>query len=170
MNGQPLPEEHGAPVRLVVPTWYGIASVKWRAEIVALDEPFRGFYQAERYVVGDRPVRVIKPRAVIVAPLGTLEAGQPTVIRGYAWSGQGSIARVELSTGDGAAWREAALEAAVGPAAWREFRLAWTPRQGTFDLLARATDGSGETQGVSDVRNELGYANNAAQPVRVYAR
>src|SRR5205814_6834107 len=91
MNGIDLPLEHGAPARLVVPGWYGMASVKWLAEIVALEQPFRGFYQADRYVTAGAPLGAVKPRAVIVGPLGSVDAGQAAVIRGYAWSGQGSI-------------------------------------------------------------------------------
>lgn len=170
MNGEDLPPEHGAPARLVVPTWYGMASVKWLAEIVALEEPFRGFYQADRYVIDDRPLGPMRPRAVIVAPLRDIAADAPTVIRGYAWSGRGPVARVELSTDGGRAWHDALLGPADGPAAWREFRAEWTPRAGSHMLLARATDTAGETQGVRNIANRLGYANNAAQPVRVDAR
>jgi DMSO/TMAO reductase YedYZ molybdopterin-dependent catalytic subunit len=170
MNGTDIPAEHGAPVRLVVPTWYGMASVKWLAEIVALEQPFRGFYQADRYVIGDAPLGAMKPRAIIVAPRGPIAAGVPTAIRGYAWSGQGQIVRVELSADGGATWREAGLLPSVAPAAWREWRAEWTPSAGTVELLARATDETGDTQGVLNVRNALGYANNAAQPVRVDAR
>jgi DMSO/TMAO reductase YedYZ molybdopterin-dependent catalytic subunit len=170
MNGADVPREHGAPVRLVVPTWYGMASVKWLAEIVALERPFRGFYQADRYVIGDTPLRTMKPRAVIVAPLRAVGAGAPTAIRGYAWSGQGAVARVELSTDAGATWREAELGALVAPAAWREFRGEWTPKAGSHELLARATDDIGDRQGLENIHNPLGYANNAAQPVRVDVR
>ena len=169
MNGQPIPVEHGAPVRLVVPTWYGIASVKWLAEIVALDEPFRGFYQAERYVVGERPVRVIKPRAVITAPLGPVRAGAAVTIRGYAWSGQAPVTGVRLSV-DGSPPGQATLGPAAAPAAWREWTFAWMPTAGAHTLLARATDGSGDAQPTAQRWNDLGYENNAAQPVRVDAR
>lgn len=170
MNGTDIPAEHGAPVRLVVPNWYGMASVKWLAEIVALEQPFRGFYQADRYVIDDAPLGAMKPRAIIVAPLGPIDAGVPTVIRGYAWSGQAPIVQVEVSTDGGAAWRSARLLPSVALAAWREWRAEWTPNAGAVELLARATDGSGDTQGVQNVRNALGYANNAAQPARVDAR
>jgi DMSO/TMAO reductase YedYZ molybdopterin-dependent catalytic subunit len=170
MNGADLPREHGAPVRLIVPTWYGMASVKWLAAIVAVEQPFRGFYQADRYVIGETPLKAMKPRAVIVAPLRPIEAGRPVAVRGYAWSGQGPIVRVEVSTDGGATWRDAQLAAAIAPAAWREFTLSWTPTAGMADLLARATDATGATQVLGNVRDPLGYANNAAQPVRVEAR
>lgn len=170
MNGRPLPVEHGAPVRLVVPSWYGIASVKWLAEIVALDEPFRGFYQAERYVIGARPVRVIKPRAVITAPLTPVRAGAAVTVRGYAWSGQAPVTRVLLSVDGGTSWSEAVLGPSAAPGAWREWTFAWIPPAGSHTLLARATDGSGDAQPMAQRRNDLGYENNAAQPVRVDAR
>jgi DMSO/TMAO reductase YedYZ molybdopterin-dependent catalytic subunit len=170
MNGAAIPPEHGAPLRLVVPTWYGMASVKWLAGIVALEQPFRGFYQVDRYVIGNAPLGPMKPRAVIVAPLRPVGAGVPIVVRGYAWSGQGPIVRVELSTDRGATWRDAQLAAPPGPAAWREWRADWTPNAGSVELIARATDAAGNRQGLRNVRTPLGYANNAAQPVRVDVR
>jgi len=169
MNGTDLPVEHGAPARLIVPSWYGMASVKWLAEIVALDEPFRGFYQADRYVAGDRPLREMRPRAVIVAPLRDVAAGTATM-RGYAWSGQGTVTRVEVSSDGGATWRDAALARPASATAWREWRAEWSASPGAHDLLARATDASGDIQPLMQRRDPLGYENNAAQPVRVYAR
>ena len=170
MNGQPIPIEHGAPFRLVVPTWYGMASVKWLAEIVAIEERFRGFYQADRYVIGDQPLRTIRPRAVITAPLDAIRAGTVVTVHGYAWSGQALVARVELSVDGGATWRETMLGPADSPAAWREWTVEWTPLAGRHTLLARATDRSGDMQPVTQRRNALGYENNAAQPVWVEAR
>ncbi|HEV2011440.1 MAG TPA: sulfite oxidase [Candidatus Limnocylindria bacterium] len=170
MNGAPIPREHGAPARLVVPTWYGMASVKWLAEIVAIERPFRGFYQTDRYVSGGTPLSATKPRAVIVAPLERVRAGAVTGVRGYAWSGQGAITRVQLSTDGGASWHDTRLDPPAAPAAWRQWHHEWTPSVGTFELLARATDASGEVQGLENKRDPLGYANNAAQPVRVEAR
>ena len=169
MNGTDLPAEHGAPARLVVPSWYGMASVKWLAEIVALDRPFRGFYQAERYVAGDRPLQAMRPRAVIAGPLRDVPAGTVT-IRGYAWSGRGAVTRVEVSSDGGASWRDAALGPSVSPAAWREWRAVWSAASGVHHLLARATDASGEAQPLAQRRDPLGYENNAAQPIRIYAR
>lgn len=168
MNDAPIPIEHGAPLRLIVPSWYGMASVKWLAEIVALDVPFRGFYQADRYVIDGVPLGPMYPRAVIVAPLDTLAAGAGT-IRGYAWSGS-PVTRVELSTDAGATWRHAELGRSAGPAAWREWQAAWTATPGAHVLIARATDAAGAVQPLVQRRTDLGYANNAAQPVRVVAR
>ncbi len=170
MNGEPIPTEHGAPVRLIVPTWYGMASVKWLSEIVAIEEPFRGFYQSDRYVIGDQPLRAIRPRAVITAPVDLVRAGEPVRIRGYAWSGQGPVTRVDLTTDAGTAWRQTVLGPETSPAAWRQWSLSWIPEVGTHTLIARATDGSGDAQPLTQRRNALGYENNAAQPIRVEAR
>lgn len=168
MNGRRLPPDHGAPFRLIVPGWYGVASVKWLTHIEAIARPFRGFYQADRYVIGETPVSEIAPRAVIVSPAdgGRVAAG-PTVIRGYAWSGRTTVARVEVSLDGGSSWSGATLGPAIGWA-WRTWELAWEPRvAGTAVLIARAIDGRGERQPLEQVRNELGYRNNAAQPVTV---
>ena len=169
MNGGPIPAEHGAPLRLVVPAWYGMASVKWLVEIAALEQPFRGFYQAERYVVGDRPLREMRPRAVIVAPLGEVAGARPTIIRGYAWSGHGPVARVEVSTDGGRTWSDARLGALISPAAWREWSIGWTPERGTHEVIARAMDAAGEAQVLHQRRDPLGYENNAAQPASIVA-
>lgn len=169
MNGTDLPVEHGAPARVVVPSWYGMASVKWLAGIVALERPFRGFYQADRYVAGDRPLQQMRPRAVITGPLRDVAAGM-TTMRGYAWSGGGPVTRVEVSSDGGASWRDAELGPPVSATAWREWRTEWSAAPGVHDLLARATDASGEAQPLVQRRDPLGYENNAAQPVRIYAR
>ena len=167
MNGRPLAREYGAPFRLIVPGWYGMASVKWLTEIVAIATPFRGFYQADRYVIGDAPLDVIAPRALIVAPAdGARVPARPSVIRGYAWSGRTSIDRVDVSTDGGETWAAAELGKAVGRA-WRTWETGWKPVPGVATLLARATNARGERQPLEQVRNALGYGNNAAQPVLV---
>jgi DMSO/TMAO reductase YedYZ molybdopterin-dependent catalytic subunit len=168
MNGRPLPPEHGAPFRLVVPGWYGVASVKWLREIRAIATPFRGFYQVDRYVIDGAPLSEMAPRAVIARPAdGSTVAPGPAVIRGYAWSGRTTVDRVDVSVDGGASWSAAALGPASGRA-WRTWELAWEPRvAGTLTLLARATDARGERQPLEQVWNALGYRNNAAQPVTV---
>ena len=170
MNGRPLPAEHGAPFRLVVPGWYGVASVKWLVEVRAIATPFRGFYQADRYVIDGAPLDEMAPRAVIAAPGdgATIPPG-PAVIRGYAWSGRTTVDRVEVSVDGGATWSEATL-GPVRDRAWRTWDMPWEPRTGQATLLARATDGRGERQPLEQVWNALGYRNNAAQPVTVEVR
>ena len=169
MNGADLPPEHGAPVRLVVPGWYGMASVKWLARLRLIERSFDGFFQTKRYVVGDRPLREIAERALITSPRdGERLAARPFVARGYAWSGRGDLARVEVSADGGHTWRDAALGGASSRYAWREWDSAITPpASGALVLVARAVTAAGATQPLREVRTALGYGNNAARPVRV---
>lgn len=172
MNGGPIPLELGAPCRLVVPRHYGMASVKWLAQVVAVEAPFDGFYQVDRYVIDGAPIGPVRPRAIVVPPgAGAARVGSRIVLRGYAWSGRGAVVRVEASTDGGMSWRDAALGGQRSADAWREWSIEWTPERAlTYEVIARATDISGETQPLVQQRNALGYANNAAQPVRVSAR
>ncbi len=169
MNGEALPPDHGAPVRLIVPGRYGMASVKWLTKVVGLAEPFGGFFQADRYVVDGRPLGPIAPRAVITTPAdGARVGGRRQTIRGYAWSGSGPIVAVEVSVDGGATWQASELGPIAAPLAWRPWHVEWRPeRLGAAILLARATDAAGERQPLGQVRNALGYRNNAAQPVTV---
>ncbi len=111
----------------------------------------------------------MRPRAITVAPLATVTAGAPTAIRGYAWSGHGPVARVEVSTDGGSSWTDARLGPVIAPAAWREWTSDWTPARGRHELIARATDAAGDVQQLGQRRDPLGYENNAAQPARVVA-
>jgi DMSO/TMAO reductase YedYZ molybdopterin-dependent catalytic subunit len=169
MNGDDLPPEHGAPLRLVVPGWYGMASVKWLARLRLVERKFDGFFQAKRYIVGDRPLREIAARALIAWPRDRERlAARPFVARGYAWSGRGDVARVELSADGGRSWGDATLDDAVSRYAWRPWHAAIAPRaSGQLVLLARAVTTAGVTQPLEEVRSALGYANNAVRPVRI---
>jgi DMSO/TMAO reductase YedYZ molybdopterin-dependent catalytic subunit len=169
MNGDDLPPEHGAPLRVIVPGWYGMASVKWLARIRLVERAFDGFFQAKRYVVGDRPLREIAPRALIASPRdGDRIAARPFVIRGYAWSGRGDLARVEVSVDNARTWRDATLDDAVSPYAWRPWHAAIAPHASSqLVLLARAVTADGTRQPLEEIRGALGYANNAVRPVRV---
>ncbi len=168
MNGQPLTPEHGAPVRLVVPGAYGMASVKWLVKVTALAEEFAGFFQRDRYVVDGKPLGPVEPRAVVVEPVegAHLDLGE-NLIRGYAWSGRESIAGVDVSTDGGRTWRAAKLAPAISAFAWREWHYQWDALRGEASVVAIAVTRTGERQPLTAVRNELGYANTAAHPVRV---
>lgn len=176
MNGEPLRLEHGAPVRLVVPRWYAVASVKWIQRIALLAQPFSGYFQTDRYVYReagqpDLPVRHLKCRALILDPdpesVTTLKAGFHT-LSGIAWSDR-PIDRVTVSTDDGATWVEAKLseQDGIAPIRWN---LDWNPRPGDYVLIARAHHGE-TSQPLQQSWNELGYGNNVVQrcPVRVVA-
>ena len=169
MNGEPLTREHGAPFRLLVAGWYGMAAVKWLARIELSRTPFRGHFQVERYVIGDRPVRTMQVRSLILDPAdGAVVPPTRQVVRGVAWTGSGHVTLVELSDDDGGSWRPATLHETPRPFTWRRWEASWSPvRSGPATLLARATDSNGAEQPLQPLWNALGYGNNAAVPRRV---
>jgi len=157
MNGRPLRPEHGFPLRLVVPGWYGMASVKWLSRIVVLTEPFRGFFQTERYVYANgavEPVTRIRVRSLIVHPQdGARLPEEPADVLGIAWSGYGPIREVLFSADGRESFDEADLLAAPGPHAAVRWHVRWVPpRAGTYTLTARAADVAGHTQPRSPYR------------------
>ena len=177
MNGEPLNPDHGAPFRLIVPHWYGVASVKWLKRIDVLTEPFSGEFQTGHYIYQwpDRPhepVTLMRVRARITdpAPGTTVNAGTYTV-RGKAWSGTGPIAQVDVSlTGEGE-WHPAQLEPPKGPYQWQDWRFEWKADDiGRQTLRARATDAAGNVQPEVPPWNRLGYGNNAIEVVHVEVR
>src|ERR1700737_2975115 len=157
MNGEPLTPEHGAPFRLLVAGWYGMAAVKWLARIDLSRTPFRGHFQVERYVVGDRPVRTMQVRSLILDPAdGAMVSPMRQVVRGVAWTGSGHVTTVELSDNGGARWRGASLIGTPRPFTWRRWEAEWSPTQsGPATLLARATDSNGGQQPLQAVWNAL---------------
>lgn len=172
MNGRPLPTEHGGPLRLLVPGWYGMASVKWLRRIMFLDRPFDGFFQTQDYVVrpraaAPRPVTRTRPRALVVQPRDGATVGSPVTLSGWAWSGTGPVVRVEVAAGDGPA-RQAELEPDRGAFTWRRWqaRLALPP--GRHRVGVRATDVHGNTQPDQAVWNPGGYENTTPQPIRLH--
>jgi DMSO/TMAO reductase YedYZ molybdopterin-dependent catalytic subunit len=178
MNGVPLPPQHGAPLRLVVPRWYGMASVKWLRRIEAIDRPFDGLQQAVSYHFRTAPGEKGEPCTLmrvnsLMAPPGipdfytrarTVKAGRVEIF-GRAWSGAAAIARVELGV-DGV-WGDAALDAPDGPYAWRGWRALWDARPGDYELSCRATDRSGNVQPPEPPWDLSGFGNNGLQRVRV---
>src|SRR5262249_27040560 len=117
MNGEALPIVHGYPLRLIVPAWYAVASVKWLAQIDVISDAFSGHYQTEAYFYewqrGEKlirePVSLQRVRSLITEtePDSEVELGE-LPIRGVAWSGAAPIARVEVSIGGGP-WKDARL-------------------------------------------------------------
>lgn len=176
MNGEPLPLQHGYPLRLVVPGWYGMASVKWLRQISLLRERFEGFFQKDEYVyVGESgipdgtPVTSMRARALIVepSPEAILPAGE-VQLAGIAWSGEGSITRVELSFDDGATWLEADLETARSSYSSQRWKFNWNMDiPGQYAITVRATDSRGNVQPLTQRWNKGGYGNNKAQQVTV---
>ena len=183
MNGVPLPPQHGFPLRVVVPGWYGMTSVKWLTSVRVIDAPYDGFQNAVAYRLKSDlddvgvPVTRIAPRALVQPPgfpdFGSrrrvVDAG-PVALQGRAWSGLGTVTAVEVSVDGGATWAAASVEPAVGEFAWARWRFTWDAAPGDWVLCARATDASGAVQPVEPVWNAQGMANNAVQRVAVHVR
>ena len=166
MNGEPIPARFGGPLRLIVPDWYGMASVKWLARIEAVERPFQGEFQTEKYVYAPgRPVTRLRVKSMFVGLEERLRAGVPVRIAGLAWSADG-VRSVDVEIGN-----ERHRARLVGPAlphAWRRFELDWTPAMpGIYTLTCRATDVHGAMQPDEPEWNELGYGNNAVQRLEI---
>jgi DMSO/TMAO reductase YedYZ molybdopterin-dependent catalytic subunit len=160
MNGQPLPPQHGFPVRLVAPGWYGMAHVKWLRNITAVSEPFTGFQHTVAYrfrqEVDDpgTPVARMGPRALLIPPgipdfmsrTRIVRAGD-VLLEGRAWSGRAPVTRVEVSVDGGRNW-------------------GWRAEPGEHLLAVRATDAQGASQPLDQAWNRGGFANNAVHVVR----
>ena len=181
VNGVPLPPQHGFPLRLVVPGWYGMTSVKWLARLSVVAEPFDGYQMRQAYrlrseedEVGE-PLRRIAPRSLLVPPgipefLSRSRVVEPgwCELRGRAWSGEGEIVGVEVSADGGETWASAELgAAALGRWAWRSWSFAWDAEPGEHELCSRARDAAGNEQPLASPWNLGGYVNNAVQRVRV---
>ena len=178
LNGQMLPPQHGFPLRLVVPGWYGMTNVKWLASIEVLDRPFDGYQNAVAYrlrATEDDPgvaVTRMMPRA-LMAPPGVpdfmsrrrhVPAGRVRV-EGRAWSGWAGVESVEVAV-DGE-WFAASLGDRGGAHAWRAWSFEWDARRGEHELACRCTDAAGNSQPDTPPWNVGGYANNAVQRVEV---
>jgi sulfane dehydrogenase subunit SoxC len=181
MNGDPLPPQHGFPLRVVVPGWYGMTSVKWLERITVLDSPFEGYQQARGYRVRQmpdeqgEPVSRMLPRSLMVPPgIPDFATRERTVkpgackVRGRAWSGFGPVERVEVSSDGGTSWSDARLAEQRSRWAWRSWDWNWDPGEpGLYELCCRATDNAGNTQPLAAPWNLGGYANNEVQRVAV---
>jgi DMSO/TMAO reductase YedYZ molybdopterin-dependent catalytic subunit len=177
MNGEPLPPDHGYPVRVLVPSWVGIASIKWVGDIEVSAEPLYSpwnttFYRLFGSAYGDAgsaPIGVQAVKSAFELPLdATFRAGRGQVLHGRSWSGAGGVARVEVSTDGGTHWRTAVLHDPPRTGAWSRWSLPWRPTTpGTAHLLARATDTAGRTQPETTPHNTQGYLFDAVVRHRV---
>jgi DMSO/TMAO reductase YedYZ molybdopterin-dependent catalytic subunit len=179
MNGELLSSSHGFPLRLFVPGWYGVASVKWLRRIEVLDRPHRGYFQNNKYTVqrqagGRTESIIVGPMAVkseIIRPQAGAALGRGTNrIFGVAWAGEEAVARVEVSTDGGRTWERAELLGAAGPYCWSLWEYLWEVAEpGEYELMARATSTSGRAQPAERDNLLGGYIihHTRAIPVRV---
>ncbi|MFC0106849.1 sulfite oxidase [Kibdelosporangium aridum] len=172
MNGRQLPLDHGFPIRLVVPSWIGISSIKWLGEIEVSETPLVSPWNTQFYrLVGPAyPAEgTVVSRQVVKSAFelprdATLAAGQRHVLRGRSWSGNGSIRNVDISV-DGIKWHPAKPTSHAYERGWLQWEFPWRPKQpGAYTLHARATDWSGVTQPVVTPYNTQGYLFDAIVP------
>ena len=178
LNGKPIPNKHGYPLRLIVPQWYGMASVKWLRSITVIDSHFNGPFQDIDYVYypekdsneGEIPVTLINVNSVIQHPLNwsILNTGKHQLY-GIAWSGTGYITKIEVSVDGGENWTRAAiLSASEYSYSWVLWTYTWTVNQrGEYTILSRATDSVGSVQPEIAKWNRKGYGYNACPTVQV---
>jgi DMSO/TMAO reductase YedYZ molybdopterin-dependent catalytic subunit len=179
MNGEALPVQHGYPLRVIVPSWYAVTSVKWLSEIEVLDQPFNGHYQTDVYQyewtrdgqMVREPVTLQRVRSLITEPDANHEvACGELAIRGVAWSGAAPIARVEVSIGNGP-WQQARLVGTRNRHSWQWWELiTHLDGPGTTTIRARASDLAGRIQPEEAEWNRLGYGNNVIQEVVLNVR
>ncbi|MFD9860628.1 sulfite oxidase [Streptomyces alboflavus] len=179
MNGEPLPPDHGHPVRVVVPSWIGIASIKWVGDIEVSTTPLYSPWNTDFYRLfgehhpaeGSPPLTRQTLKSAFELPWNaTLRAGARHRLTGRSWSGDGAVTRVDISTDQGGSWRRARLHDVPRRGSWVRWSTDWRPRTpGPATLLARATDTTGRSQPTTTAHNTQGYLFDAVvrHPVTV---
>ncbi|MFJ7087087.1 sulfite oxidase [Streptomyces griseus] len=179
MNGEPLPPDHGHPVRLIVPSWVGIANIKWVGDIEVSAEPLLTPWNTGLYRLfgpgyppeGSAPLtRQTLKSAFELAPGASFRAHRRALLTGRSWSGGAPVRAVEVSTDGGTHWRTARLRDEPRAGSWVRWTADWVPRErGPAVLLARASDRSGRRQPVATAHNTQGYLFDAVvrHPVTV---
>ena len=175
LGGEPLPRDHGHPVRALVPGWVGSSSIKWLGRIVVSSRQQWTRNNTTSYVLigGDYPpegeaegrvanTQTIKSALALAWP-AQLSTGTRR-LHGYAHSPHGPITRVEWSIDSGLTWREADLPGPQPQYSWARFEFSWDATRGEHTILTRATDTAGNTQPDSVPFNEKGYLFNQPLP------
>ena len=172
MNGETLPLEHGFPLRLVVPGWYGMASVKWVKNITAIKEAFHGYFQGKKYVVRykdgeEHPLTEMQVKSFVTSHKhGESVHNGMVSLAGLAWGGRSRIETVEVSVDGGKNWREAAISGPSDDYSWQKWSFEWTPETiGHHTLISKAIDSNGKEQPTQSVWNAFGYAVNGLKPI-----
>ena len=180
MNGQPLTEQHGFPLRVISPGWAGDSWVKWLQHIEVLDHEFEGFWMKSAYrhpkqpvapgtavdVSEMVPVTDLNVKSVIAVPSGWAKPGTVRV-QGTAWSNRWPVKKVEVSTDGGRTWKQAQLDGQSTQYGWSLWHLDWRAAEGKHALMARATNAAGQSQPLSEEWNPAGYLWNVAQPTSI---
>lgn len=178
LNGKPIPYKQGYPLRLIVPQWYAMASVKWLRSITVIDTHLNGPFQDIDYVyypekdsdAGKMPVTTIHVNSIIQQPLNrsVLDTGMHQ-LQGIAWSGTGFITNVEISLDGGENWKQAAVQpVSENPYSWVFWTYTWVVNQkGEYTIMSRATDSYGFVQPKVAKWNRKGYGYNACSTVQV---
>ena len=180
MNGQPLPVDHGYPLRALALGWTGANCVKWLHRIEVLDKPYEGFFMDKVYRVfqkGEDPksgevVEDIQVKSIILEPERDQVLSYGIVpIRGAAYAGEAGIDTVEVSVDNGANWHRAQLIGLEQPYAWRHWEFLWEAHTGSdCIIMSRATDSNGRRQPERAQWNALGYGNNGVREHAVHIR
>ena len=172
MNGQPLPADHGFPVRVLTPGWIGVANIKWVARIQVSEEPIFSQWNTDTYVLIGPDYKPSPPAKGPILSLQALKSalelpwdGEITagrrLLRGRAWSPQGKIGKVEYSLDQGKSWQSARLREPNIAKAWVRWDADWDARPGKQLIRVRATDERGNAQPERVAFNEQGYLHNA---------
>ena len=167
MNGEPLPQRHGFPLRLIVPGLYGEKNPKWLTRIELLNEADArlhrrhgcGFYKEQGWGrLGDSvPThsRIDAPQVRGDHLADTFKVGHPVELRGMAFGGDRGIWKVEISDDDGETWDEAEITQPGTKISWSLWSYRWTPdEEGETTVVVRATDGEGKLQ-ISEYRDQV---------------
>ncbi|MBT98076.1 MAG: sulfite oxidase [Dehalococcoidia bacterium] len=181
MNGETLPKDHGYPIRLVTPGWYGMTSVKWLEKIVVMDHPNGGFHEMDYWIypatdgksdAKARRVTNLKVKSLISSPeKGDIIAPGKHQVTGVAWSGAGAITKVEVSTDDNRTWHTAKLEEPNGGYSWQHWFFDWeVVSVGNSLIRSRATDSAGNVQPMLATWNFRGYEVNSIHSVPITVR
>ena len=180
MNGQPLPIEHGFPLRVIAPGWAGDSWVKWLQHIEVMDHEFDGFWMKSAYRHPAQPVApgtAVDPsqmvpvtdlgiKSVIASPGRWAKPGSVRV-QGTAWSNTSPVAKVDVSTDGGQTWKQAKLGGQPTKYGWRLWQIDWKTAEGKYTLMSRATNEAGQSQPLMEQWNPNGYLWNVAQPVAI---
>jgi DMSO/TMAO reductase YedYZ molybdopterin-dependent catalytic subunit len=177
MNDEPLLPDHGHPVRLIVPHWIGVSSIKWVGRIEVSDQPLFSpwntqFYRlfGPGYPADGQPFDRQVVKSAFELDFGaTVTAGRSLRLTGRSWSASGPIRHVDVSTDGGQRWRRARPAGPSAAGGWQRWELDWRPAAGDHELLARATDIHGHTQPDATRYNTLGYLFDAVVRHRVAA-